>query len=75
MMYRINKFFRDRAEMRETSRAVSQYLWDHYTLRDLISGRWRYIPVQNPYYRNSYHKRSKYERACKKCGYGTFYFR
>lgn len=69
MMYRINKFFRDRAEMRETRRAVSRYLWDHYTLWDLISGRWRYIPVQNPYYRNSYHERSKYKRVRKKCNY------
>lgn len=58
--------------MRETRAVVSQYLKDHYSFFDIITGRWRNTPVVNPYHKNRSCKSIHRKGYTRKCNYGTF---
>lgn len=72
MFYKISELFRTRREMRETRAVVFQYLKDHYSFFDIITGRWRNTPVMNPYYKNRSRKSIHRKGYTRKCNYGTF---
>ena len=51
-MFSITRYLRYRREYHIINKLVNDYLYSHYFVWDVITGRWSKIKLQNPYCKN-----------------------